>query len=65
VQIFGKVEYQSELRFDLPQQQHEQSGLSYLDKQQITQILIQYGLPTTGDGKNDYHTLKSKMLGSA
>ena len=35
-----------------------------IDKQQITQILIQFGLPTTSDGKNDYPTLRNKMQGT-
>lgn len=63
VQIFGKVEYQGELRFDLPPQPHESSGLSQSEKAKITQILTIYGVPTTGDGKSDFNFIRNKMLG--
>ena len=64
VQIFGKPDYQFEIQFELPQTQHEPSGFTQQEKQFLTNMLINFGLPTTGDGKNDFQQIRQRMLGT-
>jgi predicted glycosyltransferase len=39
----------------------EPTGLTLEEKKVITDLLINYGLPLTSDGKNDFNFLKNKL----
>ena len=61
VQIIGKDEYQGKLNFDQVQSTAEPTGLTLEEKKVITDLLINYGLPLTADGKNDFNLLRNKL----
>jgi hypothetical protein len=50
------------LRFDIPQQAEDPTGISLKQKNIIYELLIDIGIPLTSDGKNDYAFLVKKVV---
>lgn len=67
-QILGKNEYQIGIKFDVPLEMTEPTGLTLREKELICQILSTHGLPLVagdssnkGDQKGDLNFLKEKV----
>ena len=61
MQIIGKSEYQTNLNFEKNESAHELTNLSLREKEIITDILIDHGLPVNSENKDDYNFIKTEL----